>query len=134
MCRVALLFEICCGNVIASMLVTSEMINFRGIGLGGDAKCQADAGAVCGTLITGKEPISCSSKHSSAAGLDSTVPSSVVSEPSDGNETVAEYCWLGSSRAFLLEESTAKACDFGGEFLRPISELILSCQLAGAGS
>jgi hypothetical protein len=84
--------------------------------------------------MTGSEPISCSSKHSSAAGFDSTVPSSVVSELKDGKETVAEYCWLGRSRAFLLKESTAKACDFGGEFLRPINELILSCQFPGAGS
>ena len=135
MWRLVVLFEICCGNNNGSMLVASVTMNFRGRDLGCcGANCQADAGAVCGTLITGNEPISCSSKHSSAAGFDSIDPSSVVSEPRDGSDTVAEYCWFGSSRALLLEESTAKACDFGGEFLRPIKELILSCQLAGAGS
>ena len=129
------MFEICWGKYNGSMLVASDMRNFRGRDFGCcGANDHAEGGAECGTLITGKEPISCSSKHSSAAGFDSTVPSSVDSEPRDGNETVAEYCWWGSSRAFLLDESTAKACDFGGECLRPINELILSCQFAGAGS
>jgi hypothetical protein len=106
---VVLLFVICCGKYNGSTLVTSEITNFRDKGFGVGAGSQANGGAECGTLITGNEPISCSSKHSSAAGFDSTAPSPVVSEPNNGNDTVAEYCWLGSSRAFLLEESTAKA-------------------------
>jgi len=59
--------------------------------------------------MTGREPISCSSKHSSAAGFEITGSSSSVDpgKDEDGKDTVAANCDCGSSRAFLLEEFTA---------------------------
>lgn len=122
---------LCGGKAIGSIVVVLETRNLFGSAFGwGVARDQAAAGAAKGTLITGSDPISCSSKHSSAAGLDATDPSSAAKSPEtdEGNETVANDCDVGSSRAFLLDESTARTCVFGGELFRPSKLLILSCQ------
>jgi hypothetical protein len=111
------------------MLVALERRNFFGRALGGGAaKVQPFAGAIKGSFTGGRDPISCSSKHSTEAGLEATDASSAAKSPvtDDGRETVANDCVVGNSKACLLEESTARA-DFGGELLRPSKLLILSC-------
>jgi hypothetical protein len=128
------LLVLCEAKVIGSTVVGFATKNLFGSNLGwGVANDQAAAGAAKGTLIMGSDPISCSSKHSSAAGLEATDPSSAAKSPEtdEGKETVANDCVIGSSKAFLLDESTARACDFGGELFRPRRLLILSCQPPG---
>lgn len=125
------LFVLCGEKAIGSTVVGFEIRNRFGSDLGwGLAIDQAAEGAMKGTLIIGSDPISCSSKHSSAAGLDATELSSAAKSPEtdEGKDTVANDCGVGSSNAFLLNESTASAWDFGGELLRPSRLLILSCQ------
>lgn len=124
------------GNANRLTLVTPLAGNLVGLTLGAEASCQPFVGGLKGTLITGNEPISCSSKHSSAGGLVVTELSSGARSPvtDDGRETVAVSWELGISNACLLDESTVGACLAGGELLRPINELILSCQFFASGS
>jgi len=96
------------------------MINFLlGLDFGSGAGFQSSLGAWLGTLTVGKEPISCCSKHSSAAGLVMTDPLSSAKSPvtEDGRDTVAAKCDWGISKAFLLAESTGRKFDFGDGFL-----------------
>src|SRR5262245_61992087 len=94
-----------------------------GSGFGGSAGGHAPWGNPRGSLKIGRDPISCSSKHSSAIGFVTTLPVSLML-PQLGRETVAEL-WCDWSKVFLLAESTV--VDFGGDTLRPVNLYILSC-------
>lgn len=104
--------------------------SFRGSSLvGAWAGFHKASGALSGSLILGNEPISCSSKHSSAMGLDQVGrwPTGAPSDVEVGNDTVAETRELACSSALLLAGSTR--IDLGGDALLPFSRLsILLCQ------
>jgi len=94
MIRRSLLSLVSCGKVKASTLIGSARTNFFGIFFGGAAGCHKFCGMMCGTLIAGSDPISCSSKHSSAAGLVKIDGSSEGKFPliDPGKDTVADAC------------------------------------------
>jgi hypothetical protein len=68
------------------------MKNLLGIDFVPAAGCHAASGALCGSLICGREPISCSSKHSSAIGFEV-----------NNWELSVEYCIVTKGRDTVVE-------------------------------
>jgi hypothetical protein len=98
--------------------------NFLGIGLGAGQGCQAASGACLGRRTGGTDPISCSSKQSSAMSLVIVEPLSAgrfLNNPraTRGSETVADWEYCGCSRELRLAETTGTDGLGGDMGLRP---------------
>jgi hypothetical protein len=117
-------------NVSCSALDTLGQ-SFFGIGFGAEHGCQAISGTTLGRRTGGTDPISCSSKHVSAASLVVgrwSLPEGRFLNNPRGSDTVADCAKCGCSTELRVAGTTGT--DFGGEVAFRSRRLsIFACQL-----